>query len=398
MLRRPQSSEDAPQDRAQVRPAETVRPADAIRVMLIDDSLTVRTVFKRMVESDPAMVVAETASSAERGIAQLQSADIDVILLDLEMPGMGGLEALPMILKVAPTAQVMVVSSLTEDGAEATVQALSTGAADTMQKPRPGGFNEEYRSLLLTKIRALGSANGDGNGNGKDGAKDEAEAGLSQAKAQRAQSLTERQRRRTKRPEVLAIGASTGGIHALNVMLRALTPEFDLPILITQHLPSSFIPVFARQIEVASGRPTHIAEDGTEIRKGEIAIATGHGHMVARRIGDRLITRIKPEAVPNGCMPSVDPMLTSLSEICEGRVLAVILSGMGRDGLEGADLLSAAGGTIWAQDAETSAVWGMPGAVAKAGLTSLVAPPEELGQAVMEQFGAGAVAATPASD
>ncbi|MEP3420643.1 MAG: chemotaxis-specific protein-glutamate methyltransferase CheB [Erythrobacter sp.] len=357
------------------------RPADAIRVMLIDDSLTVRTVFKRMVESDAGMVVSQTASSAERGIAQLKDADIDVILLDLEMPGMGGLEALPMILKVAPEAQVMVVSSLTEDGAEATVQALSTGAADTMLKPRPGGFNEEYRSQLLSKIRALGGAN------------DSAKSGDGSATPGDTRKQTDRQKRRTKRPDVLAIGASTGGIHALNVLMRKLTPDFDLPILITQHLPSSFIPVFARQIEVASGRPTHIAEDGTEIRRGEIAIATGHGHMVARRIGDRLVTRIKVEAVENGCMPSVDPMLSSLTEICEGRVLAIILSGMGRDGLEGAELLTAAGGTVWAQDAETSAVWGMPGSVAKAGLTSLVASPEELGAAIMDQFSlTGAVA------
>ena len=355
--------------------------------MLIDDSLTVRTVFKRMVESDPGMVVAQTASSAERGIAQLAGADIDVILLDLEMPGMGGLKALPVILEAAPDAQVMVVSSLTEDGAEATVQALSTGAADTMLKPRPGGFNDEYRAQLLAKIRALGTSDA------AVAKGDTLPVGMQSTSAQIARS-----QRRTKRPDVLAIGASTGGIHAINVMLRALSPEFDLPILITQHLPSSFIPVFARQIEVASGRTTHIAEDGTEIRSGEIAVATGHGHMVARRIGDRLVTRIKPEAVPNGCMPSVDPMLTSLSEICEGRVLAVILSGMGRDGLEGANTLSAAGGTIWAQDADTSAVWGMPGAVTKAGLSSLVASPEALGQAIMEQFShVGAAAQSPIS-
>ncbi len=365
----------------------TVRPADAIRVMLIDDSLTVRTVFKRMVESDGAMIVADTASSAERGIAQLQDADVDVILLDLEMPGMGGLEALPSILKTAPQAQVMVVSSLTEDGAEATVQALSQGAADTMLKPRPGGFNEEYRSLLLSKIRALGSAAPeDANQDGGENAAGTTGGAQTPGAQTRHAVPIERQQRRTKRPEVLAIGASTGGIHALNVMLRVLTPEFNLPILITQHLPSSFIPVFARQIEVASGRPTHIAEDGTEIRKGEIAIATGHGHMVVRRMGERLVTRIRPEAASSGCMPSVDPMLTSLAGACEGRALAVILSGMGRDGLEGAEVLSAAGGTVWAQDAETSAVWGMPGAVTKAGLTSLSGSPEALGEAIMEQF------------
>ncbi|MFU7528743.1 chemotaxis-specific protein-glutamate methyltransferase CheB [Qipengyuania sp. ASV99] len=365
-----------------------VRPADAIRVMLIDDSLTVRTIFKRMVESDGAMVVAETASSAERGIAQLQRADVDVILLDLEMPGMGGLEALPAILAAAPNAQVMVVSSLTEDGAEASVQALSTGAADTMLKPRPGGFTEEYRSQMLAKIRALGSHEALAERSDAAAASSALAPATAPIGGNPDQPLSTRSQRRTKHPDVLAIGASTGGIHALNVMLRALTPEFDLPILITQHLPSSFIPVFARQIEVASGRPTHIAEDGTEIRKGEIAIATGHGHMIARRIGDRLVTGISAIPAPSGCLPSVSPMLSSLAVACEGRALAVILSGMGRDGVEGAEDLVAAGGSVWAQDAESSAVWGMPGAVAKAGLTSLIASPDALGMAIMAQFAA----------
>ncbi len=362
-----------------------VKPADAIQVMLIDDSLTVRTIFKRMVESDPSMAVAGTASSAERGIAQLEavgkgdgtlSHPIDVILLDLEMPGMGGLEALPAILEAAPQTQVMVVSSLTEDGAEATVQALSQGAADTMLKPRPGGFNEEYRAQLLSKIRALGSNDDEG------GADKDSGAGRDAKGAASAPQISNR----AKRPQVLAIGASTGGIHGINVMLRALTPAFDLPILITQHLPSSFIPVFARQIETASGRVTHIADEGTEICRGEIAIATGHGHMVVRRMGDRLITKALAEPVASGCLPSVDPMLASVADVCEGRALAVILSGMGRDGLEGAELLTAAGGSVWAQDADTSAVWGMPGAVTRAGLTSFVASPADLASALMANF------------
>ena len=361
---------------ARLKPgSQPLRPAEAIRVMLIDDSLTVRTIFKRMIGSDPQMVIAGTASSAERGIAQLVDADADVILLDLEMPGMGGLEALPKILRTAPAAQVMVVSSLTEDGAEETIEALSRGAADTMLKPRPGGFNDEYRITLLDKIRALGAPESASDGNAS-------EAGSTAANA----PAQPHQHRRTKTPQVLAIGASTGGIHALNILLRQLNDDFDLPILITQHLPSSFIPVFARQIEVASGRTTRIADDGTEIGRGEIAIATGHGHMNVRRVGDSLVTRISAEPTSSGCLPSVDPMLASLSDACDGHAIAVILSGMGRDGFDGASVLSAAGGTVWAQDADTSAVWGMPGAVAKAGLTSYVASPEALGSALVSEF------------
>ncbi|WP_185960180.1 chemotaxis-specific protein-glutamate methyltransferase CheB [Erythrobacter insulae] len=335
--------------------------------MIVDDSLTVRTIFKRMVESDQRMTIAGTASSAERAIAQLAKTPADVILLDLEMPGMGGLEALPAILDTAGNAQVLVVSSLTEDGAEATVAALSMGAAETMLKPRPGGFNETYRTQLLDKIYALGGS--------------AAEAAQPDANASNKARIGSAPRR-GKRPEVLAIGASTGGIHALNLMLRQIRPDFDLPILITQHLPASFVPVFARQIEVASARKTVIAEDGREIRKGEVTIASGLGHLIVRRSGERLITKTSVEPVPSGCLPSVDPMLSSLSAACEGRVLAVILSGMGRDGLKGAQELVDNGGTIYAQNAETSAVWGMPGAVTKAGLTSLIGSPEDLGRAV----------------
>ena len=125
--------------------------------MLVDDSLTVRTIFKRMIDAEAGLEVVATASSAERAIVQLRSTEIDVVLLDLEMPGMGGLEGLPTILATAPDAQVMVVSSLTESGTESTMAALARGAADTMLKPRPGGFDDAYREQLMDKIRALGA-------------------------------------------------------------------------------------------------------------------------------------------------------------------------------------------------------------------------------------------------
>ncbi|MEM7687388.1 MAG: chemotaxis-specific protein-glutamate methyltransferase CheB [Pseudomonadota bacterium] len=356
--------------------------SQAIRVMIVDDSLTVRTIFKRMVESDGAMEVIATASSAERAIAQLSSTSVDVILLDLEMPGMGGLEALPEILKQSAGGQVLVVSSLTQDGAEHTVSALSMGAADTMLKPRPGGFNEDYRAQLLGKIRALGDSE---LGADESAAKQDAPTSLdAKPSAHPKQAQAAGQLVLSKAPEVIAIGASTGGIHALNIMLRRLTPNFDLPIVITQHLPASFIPVFARQVEMACARPAVIADDGTEIRRGEVAIAPGHGHMMVRCVGDRLVTRTSADPARSGCMPSVDPMFSSLARACEGRVLGVVLSGMGRDGFEGAQALVQAGGAIIAQNAETSAVWGMPGAVAKAGLTSLIGSPEEIGDAVLK--------------
>ncbi|MEP0191774.1 MAG: chemotaxis-specific protein-glutamate methyltransferase CheB [Erythrobacter sp.] len=337
-----------------------------IRVMIVDDSLTVRIIYRRIIECDSSLRIDATASSAEKAIIELKSTSVDVIILDLEMPGIGGLKGLPEILKVAGSAQVLVVSSLTDEGAEATVAALSMGAADTMLKPRPGAFDEEYRASLIKKIKVL--SNSDEN------------TSVVGVEAQRNLPTNARAKNAAP-PEVLAIGASTGGIHAINNFLRVLPKEFNLPILVTQHLPPSFVSVFARQIETVCGRPTQVGEHGTQFLPGSVTIATGHSHMLIHKIGDRLFARKGTDPVPNGCMPSVDPMLSSLAETCGDRVLAIILSGMGRDGLIGAHDVVEAGGTVFAQDADSSAVWGMPGAVAKAGLASLIASPDRLSEA-----------------
>ena len=340
-----------------------------IKVMLVDDSLTVRTVFSRMLAKEEDLDVVASASTAERGLDALRSQAVDVVLLDLEMPGMGGLEALPKILELSPSTKVLVISSLTAEGAEHTVEALRMGAADTMLKPRPGGFNDDYRDQLLGKIRAL--------------------KGIAPEDARRA-SAKPAPRRAGKQPQVVAIGASTGGIHALNLFLRKLPRDFDLPILITQHLPDSFIPVFARQMEVASGRAAILADDGVEICRGQIVIAPGHGHMTVHRRGSRYVTGLAYHPVKSGCMPSVDPMFATLADAYDGEVAGVLLSGMGRDGTEGAEAIVKAGGSIYAQDAQSCAVWGMPRAVTEMGLASAALPPEELAEVVMASAGARA--------
>ncbi len=346
-----------------------------IRVMVVDDSLTVRTIFARMVADEGGMEVAGTFSSAERAIAKLEELPVDVILLDLEMPGMGGLQALPKMLETAAKAQVLVVSSLTEEGAEHTLAALSMGAAETMLKPRTGGFDAVYRSALLAKIRALGGKH-----------RGAPQPGLATtAPASPEQNTRPLPRRKT--PELVAIGASTGGIHAINLFLRSLPHNFELPILITQHLPASFMPVLARQLEVASARRTVVAEEGTVIRRGEIVIAPGNGHMIVKRRGESLYAMLDVEPATSGCMPSVDPMFTSVAQALKGHAIGVILSGMGRDGTEGAGALVGEGGAILAQDAASSAVWGMPGSIAKAGLASAIEPPEKLAELVVAAAG-----------
>ncbi|QIG55461.1 chemotaxis-specific protein-glutamate methyltransferase CheB [Altererythrobacter sp. BO-6] len=342
--------------------------------MVVDDSLTVRTAFSRLIEDDPALALVTTASNAERAIAILRSKPVDVILLDLEMPGMGGLEALPRMLEVASRAQVLVVSSLTEDGAEHTLTALAMGAADTMAKPGPGQFDASYRSALLARIHALGGS----------------DAGDTAIPTAAGKATTAVKALRARQPEVLAIGGSTGAIQGLNTILRGLPRGFDLPILITQHLPASFISVFARQMETVAARRTVIAEDGAIIGPGDIAIATGRGHMLVERRGERLITSVSSAPARSGCLPSVDPMLASLAENLGGHAIAVILSGMGRDGVEGAAQLVAAGGTVIAQDQASSAVWGMPGAVVREGIASLALPPAQLVGKIIEFTGVAA--------
>ena len=331
---------------------------ETTRVMLIDDSLTVRTVFSRMIDREEDLEVVAQAGTAEQALMTLRAVAVDVILLDLEMPGMGGIEALPKLLETAGKAQVLVVSSLTADGAAATLTALQIGAADTMLKPRPGGFDEDYKQNLLGRIRALG------------GKQAEAIGATPESSAPAPGTPL--------KPKAVAIGASTGGIHALNLFLRKLPRQFDLPLLITQHLPESFIPVFANQMEMASGRKARLADEGVIVERGEILIAPGHGHMILRKQAGRVVIGLAFHDVPSGCRPSVDPMFASAADAYDGHVAAILLSGMGRDGSEGARHLAQAGGAVLAQDEASSAVWGMPRMVAESGLAHAVLPPEGL--------------------
>ncbi len=343
-------------------PPSEQRAEGPVNVLIIDDSLTVRTVFSRMIAREADLQVVAGAGTAEQGLRELAATPVDVVLLDLEMPGMGGLEALPRILAASPSTKVLVISSLTAAGAEHTVTALKMGAADTMLKPRPGGFDDAYRDQLLSKIRAL---KGD---------------------VRRAVAPPPRPARTKaagKAPEILAIGASTGGIHALHLFLARIPASFQLPILITQHLPPSFIPVFARQMEVAARREAVLAIDGTVISRGKLFIAPGHGHMTVRKAEGRRVVALTYVPVKSGCMPSVDPMFASLASAYDGRVAAVLLSGMGRDGTDGARAIDEAGGRIYAQDAESCAVWGMPRAVTEQGIAAAIAPPATLADAVV---------------
>ena len=340
------------------------------RLMLVDDSMVARAVLSRMIEMSPDFEVVGVAGTAEDALVALRETDVpvDIIMLDLEMPGMGGLKSLPDILEAANGAQVLVVSSLAEEGAEATVTALAMGAADTLPKPGTGRFNGRFSEVLLERLRALVP--------GKR---------VSTTPVPRIEARSPLPQRRSL-PEsdigLLAIGSSTGGIHALASFFEALGGPIGAPILVTQHLPAAFMNVFARQLSMASGLPAFVAEDGMRLVPDTIYVAPGDHHLLVQGRKDGLIARLKDERSPSGCLPSVDPMFESAGQALGERALGVVLTGMGRDGLEGARALVANGGAVIAQDEASCAVWGMPRAVAEAGLASAALPPAEIAKLV----------------
>lgn len=334
--------------------------------MIVDDSMVARAVLSRMVEADSAFEIAAVAGSAEDAIDALNEVRVDIVILDLEMPGAGGLKSIPRIISAAAGAKVMIVSSLAEEGAEETVAALALGAADTLPKPGTGRFNGKFSEILVGKLKALGYAEG-----------------KSTYGAVQAIGTQPPLRAMPTDPiEILAIGASTGGIHAIGVLFQALPKRIGVPILVTQHLPEPFMPVFARQLRAASHREALVAEDGMPLLPDRILLAPGGAHLTVDRSEDIPVVRLMRGPSSSGCLPSVDPMFASIGAAYGPHALGVILTGMGRDGVEGAARLVANGGSIIAQDEASSAVWGMPRAVLEAGFACAVLPPEKIARRI----------------
>jgi two-component system, chemotaxis family, protein-glutamate methylesterase/glutaminase len=336
-----------------------------IRLMIVDDSTVARAVLSRMIETDGGFEIAAVAGTAEDAIDALAHVEVDVILLDLAMPGAGGLKMLPRILEAARGARVIIVSGQAEDGAQVTVSALALGAADTLPKPGIGRFNGQFSQILLSKLRMLGAA-------------DHPPARPVGASL-RAMG--------TETMQVLAIGASTGGIHSLGQMFAALPDKLGVPILVTQHLPPAFMIVFARQLGTAAKRPAVVAQDGIALQRDVVLVAPGDAHLTVENRAGRPVVRLDRRSANSGCMPSVDPMLTSVAEFYGATGIGVILSGMGRDGVLGAARLVKAGGSIIAQDEASCAVWGMPKAVTDAGLACAVLPPDKIARRVASRAG-----------
>ncbi|EDL59844.1 protein-glutamate methylesterase/protein-glutamine glutaminase [Gimesia maris] len=329
-----------------------------IKVLLVDDSAVIRGLMTQAINLDAEVKVVGSAMHGQTALTWLKANRADVVVLDVEMPVMDGISCLKQLKQDYPELPVIMASSLTRAGAEVTLQALDLGAAGCIPKPvatNSAAAIEQVARDLLPLIKALV----------KKHSTDQSDC---------SRFKTAVVQRPAKTPMVMVVGSSTGGPNALKTMLTALPEKFSLPILIAQHMPPLFTRTLAEHIERETKRPTSEARDGALIERGHIYIAPGDFHMVIDKQDDRMIIRLNQDAPEHFCRPSVNPLYASAAKWYGSSVLAVMLTGMGDDGIEGAESISERKGYIIAQDEQSSVVWGMPGAIAKAGLASQVLP------------------------
>lgn len=343
--------------------------SDAIRVMLVDDSAVVRGMVARWLGSEPGIAVVASCLNGKIAVESVEKAQPDIIVLDIEMPEMDGLTALPLLLKRAPKARVVMASTLTLRNAEVSLRALSMGATDTIAKPSSVATpdaGETFRRELISKIRGLGATR--------------PKTALTPSLAGPASTPSpvgppKLRPFSTVRPRILCIGSSTGGPQALNVVFAALPAQLGVPILVTQHMPPTFTQILAKHLGGVCGRPSSEAQHGMALQPDHLYVAPGDRHLTLRRDDRGVATCVLTQDPPEHfCRPAVDPMFRSAAKAFGRETLGVVLTGMGADGRNGAQAIAAAGGATIVQDEATSIVWGMPGAVAQAGMASGIYP------------------------
>ncbi|MEM9684130.1 MAG: chemotaxis response regulator protein-glutamate methylesterase, partial [Pseudomonadota bacterium] len=348
--------------------------------MIVDDSAVIRGLFARVLEADgDGIKVVASVGDGALALKALERYDIDIVLLDIEMPNMDGLTALPKLVAAKPGLVVIMASSLTERNADISLRALRMGATDYVTKPSSREAlrsADEFKRDLVSKVKALGRRGNDEPSN--DEAVKAASPRRPVPRAGGKGEIVLRQGGMSK-PQVIAIGSSTGGPQALAEVLKSVTQSIDLPILVTQHMPPTFTSILATHMGQTTGWACAEAQDGDIIQKRHIYIAPGGRHMLVEAQGSQKIIRLSDDPPVNFCRPAVDPMLTSIAKAYGPSVLVTILTGMGYDGRAGSEDIVHSGGTVIAQDEETSVVWGMPGAVATSGLCSAVLPLSEIG-------------------
>jgi two-component system, chemotaxis family, protein-glutamate methylesterase/glutaminase len=381
---------------------------DSIRVMIVDDAIVVRGLLVRWIEAEAGLQVVASLRSGREAIEQVERANPDVVILDVDMPDIDGITALPRLFEKKRDLVVIMSSTLTRRNAEVSLRALSLGAADYIPKPettREITASIGFRRDLIEKIHALGARRRQRLGSaralpwavptvrptsdhvGATSLRHVASPEIAPAAEHGALKLRPQP---SMPPRVLLIGSSTGGPQALGDLVGRIGSIIDqAPVLITQHMPPTFTTILAEILERASGRPAREAVEGEPLRAGAIYVAPGGRHMrVVRRDGVPSVALDDGPQI-NYCKPAVDPMFSSAAEAWGSGSLALVLTGMGSDGTRGAADVVAAGGSVMAQDEETSVVWGMPGSVAKAGLCSAVLPIDQIAAKLTHLFSGG---------
>jgi two-component system chemotaxis response regulator CheB len=329
-----------------------------IRILLVDDSAVIRRAITRMLSSEPEIVVAGNAGNGTQALARIPELKPDLIILDIDMPEMDGLETLVEIRKLYRKLPVIMFSTLTERGATATLDALARGASDYMTKPSAGALDltpERVREDLIRKIKSLCAVRT------APGVSTLPRLPLPPAAAQ-------------ARIDVVTVGASTGGPNALMALLPQLPPDFPVPIVIVQHMPALFTRLLAERLNARGPLKVQEGKEGEKLLAGQVWIAPGDRHMTVVRRGTEVLIGINQDPPENSCRPAVDVLFRSVAQAYKANVLAIVLTGMGADGTRGCSVIRAAGGQVIAQDEASSVVWGMPGSVVAAQLADHMYP------------------------
>jgi two-component system chemotaxis response regulator CheB len=344
-----------------------------IRVLVVDDSAVVRRVVTDELSADPELAVAGTAANGQIALAKMPQVNPDLVILDVEMPDMNGIETLAELRKSYPRVPVVMFSALTERGAAATLDALALGATDYFTKPTgTGGLDESRRVIreeLIPAIKAICAPKP---------AAPAAPTPTAPAAATRASKIA-----------AVVIGTSTGGPNALADVFKALPGDLPVPILIVQHMPPMFTRLLAERLTATTRVPVEEAALGAVLRPGRALIAPGDFHMTVARDGFQIRAVLNQDQPENSCRPAADPLFRSAARVFGDGVLAVVLTGMGQDALRGTEAVKAAGGQVIAQDEQSSVVWGMPGFVVRNGLADKVLPLGLIGSEIVRRVTGG---------
>ena len=352
------------------------KSADAVKVLVVDDSAVVRGLITRKLSADPNIEVVATAFDGGQAVRKVGETLIDVVVLDIDMPVMDGLTALPLILAARPGVKVIMVSALTSHMAEISLRALSRGASDYVSKPEGKlSIADAFQRELTSKVIALGSRS------------PPASPQHPKPKAARLAAVPAPSIGRRLTPEVIALGSSTGGPAALMTVLESLK-HVRQPILVTQHMPPTFTPILAEHLSRASGKVCAEACEGETLTAGRVYVAPGDWHMTVERDDEHARIRLTRDPPEHFCRPAVDPMLRSLATAYGPALTAVIMTGMGSDGAAGCQAVSKAGGRFVVQDEATSVVWGMPAAASRTGLAERVLALPDIGPWLVRVAGA----------